>query len=402
MAYLAQTDLGYKNQKASDGRLRIASQISLGDYKQYLNDAGGQFNTETIGTGSYTYEGALTGGTTLQVSTTSDVVIRQTYQWHNYFAGKPQKIELTASKFDTEANVTKRFGYFSSTTSTPFDNSKDGFYFENDGTEIKCVVSRAGTIVYSLSQSNWLNQSAHSATYDPADFNFYVIEFLYLGGAIVRFSLQTPSGLVKIAEYTHINVDVNTFVKSPNQPIRYEIRSTGGSGTFNHICSDVATEGLGEETGALRTYNTNTTGLTSMLANTRYALLGIRQATASRNIIFASRIISLVSASNDDLLIEIIFGGTTVGTPTWTAIPFTNAEGFKGSSLGAVANAIHSGGVSVYSGYVGNNEGSNELVMTTRRLGSYINGATEELYLCVTPVSVAATAYGAINWLEFI
>ena len=51
--------LGYRNQKSADGRLRISSQLSLGDYKQYLNNAGGQYNTELIGNGGATYEGKI-------------------------------------------------------------------------------------------------------------------------------------------------------------------------------------------------------------------------------------------------------------------------------------------------------------------------------------------------------
>lgn len=35
----------------------------------------------------------------------------------------------------------------------------------------------------------------------------------------------------------------DTFILSPNQPIRYEIRSTTGTGSFRYICSQVSTEG---------------------------------------------------------------------------------------------------------------------------------------------------------------
>jgi hypothetical protein len=401
MSYLNKVDLGYLNQKSVDGRLRISNQISLGDYKQWLNNASGQFNTELIGGGTASYEASgLTGGTVLSVSANNNAVIRQSYQWHNYFAGKPIKIELTASAFQTQSNVIKRMGYYSSNMVSPFNSTLDGLFFENDGTVERCKIMRAGTEIFNVPRSQWMNQE-YLSSFNPANFNFYVIEFLYLGGAIVTFSILTEYGLIPVAQYQHINVDPSAFVKSPNQPVRYEVRSTGGAGTFNQICADVAVEGTLSTIGATRTYNMGATPLSAMGANTRYALLGLRLLQASRSLTVQPKNISVRSTSNDDLLVELFVGGTLVGTPTWTAVPFTNMEAFSGASL-AVANAVHSGGVKVSSFYLENGTSANQLLETARRLGSYINGAMEQYYVCVTPASAGGAALASIDWLEFI
>jgi len=402
MTFIKQTisDLGYLNQKSADGRLRVSNQISLGDYKQHLDNAGGLFNTAEIAGGLATYEGSLTGGTTLTTTASAgDAAIRQSYQWHPYYAGKPLKVELTASRFDVEASVTKRMGYYSSSTVSPYTATLDGMYFENDGTTLRCKVTRAGTDVFDLAQASWLNQDK-TTSYDPTDFNFYVIDFLYLGGAIINFSILTENGLILVAQYQHINVDVNTFVKSPNQPVRYEIVSQGAAGTFNHICSDVAVEGTIIRTGAERTYNNGFTATPSLTSDTRYALLGIRQ--ADRRVPVDIRHISVLSGSTDDLLVELYYGGTTVGAPSWGAIPFSNMTGFVGTDLGVAANLVHSGGVRVFSQYMRGEETASPSIQNARRLGSYIDGTYEEAYLCITPTTANATAVGTINWIEFL
>lgn len=399
MSYFNTTNLGYQNQKSPDGRLRTSSQLSLGDYKQFANNASGQYHTVLIGTGAATYESGLTGGTALAVTSNLDAAIRQTYQWHNYFAGKPQKIELTASRFHTESNVIKRFGYYSSNTTTPFNSTLDGMYFENDGTTIRCKVMRAGTEIFNKPQANWENQN-QLAAYDPTDFNFYVIDFLYLGGAVVNFYILTSYGLTLIATYQHINVDVSTFIKSPNQPVRYEIRSTGGAGVFNQICADVAVEGLVTNVGANRSWDMGSTPMTGLAANTRYALMGIR--LANRNIVAEISKLSVLSTANDNILVHLYIGGTLVGTPTWSAITYTNMEGWQGSISGSIANNVHSGGVRISSAYVKADSGQTNGNDTLRRIGSYIDGTVEQLYLTVTPLSAGAAAVAAINWNEYI
>lgn len=392
----------YQNQRSPDGRTRISSQLSIGAYKQIIDNDAGNFDSYTNNAATITYEaGSLIGGTELKVNTAADIAIRQSYQWHNYFPGKPQKIELTFSRFDVESSITKRVGYFSSTPSAPYDSGLDGFFFQSDDTNgITVNIYREGTLIYRLAQANWENQDkVGSLTFD--NFTFTTIDFLYLGGAVANFWVEVPSGeLVKIASYTHIDVDPSTFVKSPNQPVRYEIRSAGGVGTLNQICGDVATEGQLSNTGSLRTYNTNSTGLSGMVTGTRYALLGVRK--LDPRIIFDFKVLSVLSTSNDDFLVEVIFGGATVGAAPWAAIPFTHAEGFKGANIGgAIAQKVHSGGVTIISYYLSQQASFTPNINTARKLGTYLDGTQEECYICVTPLSSNGAAYSSIAWLEF-
>jgi len=403
MTLIRQTlsNLNFGNQLSPDGRTRISNQLLQGDYKQHNDIAGGSYNTETIGAGAFSYENSAVGATELQVSANLDACIRQTYQWHNYFAGKPTKVELTASYFQPQTDVIKRMGYFSSTTTTPFDANKDGIYFESSGGTISCKVDRNGTNVFSLAQTNWLNQP-ELGSFDPSAFNFYVIDFLYLGGAIVNFWVLTEYGLVKIASYQHINVDQNTFIKSPNQPVRYEIRSTGGAGVFNHICSDVVSEGFDQGVGTIKSFSNGGDTVSVNSVGVRYALLGVRHKALNRNVIFDFKSISILASSADDLLVEFYFGGTIVGTPVWNDITFSYAQGFNAGDIGTVADRVHSGGVLLSSRYIRGGNADNQILQTSRRLGSYINGTLEEAYICVTPLTSNANAAVSLDWTEFI
>ena len=67
-----------------------------------------------------------------------------------------------------------------------------------------------------------------------------------------------------------------TFITSPNQPIRYELRSTTGVGSFRYICSQVATEGSFTESGKTLTVY-NSTSISSNTIGTVYALTGLKK-----------------------------------------------------------------------------------------------------------------------------
>ena len=141
-----------------------------------------------------------------------------------------------------------------------------------------------------------------------------------------------------------------------------------------------------------------------MSTNTRYALLGVRHTASARNIVFDFIGASVISASNDDFLVEVFFGGTTAGVPTWNAVSFTNAEAFNSSVDigGGIANKVHSGGVKVLSFYLKSNGGIDRDVKTTRKLGTLIDGTSEELFVCVTPLTNQGEAFASISWREFI
>jgi len=411
MTFIKETSLNFRSQLNAAGRLRTSNQRSQNAYLQLNQKDTVRFDEETSGGGeTSTYEGNGVGSVNMTVTTNNEFVIRQGKEWAYYYPGKPLKAELTASKFQSQTDITKRMGYFSSSTVSPFTSNLDGFLFESDGTDQYCCIYRNGTQLARVAKSNWLNQN-ELVNYNPEDFNFYVIEFLYLGGAVVNFWILTEFGLTLVYSYQHINVDQNVFLKSPNQPIRYEIRSGAASaaGEFNHICADVATEGdRNDEISISRSADIGSEPITGLLEDTRYALLGVRLKSASRNIVTDVYGLSVLAANADQLLVTIFAGGTLAANDSGVGfVDDSNSnlqilDGFAVQAAGNVADLVHSGGIKLLSFVMQGDSDKDQILQNSRRLGSLIDGTTDEIYLTVTPITNNAQALAAINWKELI
>lgn len=391
------------------GRIRISSQRSQSAYLQINQKDDVRFDEKDSGGGETSvYEGDGISSVNMTVAANNEYVVRQSKEWGYYYPGKPLKIELTASNFQNQTNVTKRLGYFSSSIVAPYSANLDGFFFESDGTDHYACLYRNGTEVFKVASGNWLNQDM-LVNFNPANFNFYVIEFLYLGGAAVVFSVLTEFGLVEIYRYSHILVDNSTFVKSPNQPVRYEIRSSGGAGSFNHICSDIATEGdRNDEISISRAALTSSNPITTLSEDVRYAMLGIRLKPSLRNIVTDIYGVSVLTANADDVLVELFAGGTLAANDSGVGFvddPDSSLQilnGFDVQAAGDVADLVHSGGIRLLAFLLTGNAEKEGILRNSRRLGSLIDGVTDEVYLCVTPITNGAQCVAAINWKEFI
>ena len=409
MTLLKQANLNFRNQLNPAGRMRTSNQRSQLAFLQ-AKEKSTSFSEETSGgSETSTYEADGAGSVNMGVTASGEYVIRQSKEWAYYYPGKPLKVELTASNFDNEANITKRIGYFSSSTAAPYTANLDGFFFESDGTDHYVCIYRNGTQVLKVGTSSWLNQS-EIANWDPADFNFYVIEFLYLGGAVAEFSVLTEFGLTKVYSYQHINVDNNVFVKSPNQPVRYEIRSgAAAAGTLNHICSDVATEGDREdEISNAHSYSLGSNLIAGLQEDVRYALIGLRLKSTAREVVADVYGLSVLSASADQLLVEIYDGGTLAANDSGVGFvddansSLSILDGYDVQVAGNIADLVHTGGKPLLGFLMSGNSDKDSILENARRLGSELDGTMNELYVCVTPITNNASATLVKNWKEFI
>jgi len=174
-----------------------------------------------------------------------------------YFSGKSQEVEITFDNFGLQAGVIKRIGYFSTSAVAPYTATPDGFYLENDGTTYRLVVWNNGVPILNLDWTLWIGYSKIQ-NYNWNNFTIIAFDYLWLGGSDLKFYIQLPSGTFELIHtYEHAGNATGTFTKSPNQPLRYEIRSTSGLGSVKAVCSQVSTEGSLEESGeSIGLYNT--------------------------------------------------------------------------------------------------------------------------------------------------
>lgn len=137
-------------------RLRTSFPFTVFDSKQ-LNDKSPLFWDEVISnvSGNATSTHSVSNAcTTMAVGANAgDYIIRQTKMRFNYQPGKSHLIIMTGV-MSTQSGVTKRIGYFNTSTVAPYTASTDGLYFENDGTEVSVNIAKSGAI-NKISQALW-------------------------------------------------------------------------------------------------------------------------------------------------------------------------------------------------------------------------------------------------------
>lgn len=393
----------------SFGRLRVAQISTQLDLKQIHDDLPLFYDTETVGTGSATYTNA-TASSLLETSAASDVAIKQTFQKANYQSGKGQQILMTFAGFQPETNVTKKVGYFSSSTTTPFNTSEDGIYLASFNGVIGFFTVREGTVTNSAFQSQWDDPMDGTGTskvnidFSQAQIMELTFEWLGVGTVALRFVID---GIYYQAHvFKNANNSTDVYMASPNQPLRYQIEQSGaGSGSFKQICATVGTEGAINEIGVIQSEDLGATFVNANDTSTTYALLGLRlqeDKTDSAIDILDFNILAL-TASN--FLWKVLLNPTVAGTFTYTDVANSVMMKASGDVAGNPSTNTVTLGTKLASGYVGSGVGSssnsaNANIVNALRLGMSIAGVQDEIVLCVQPLDANADITGSINWRE--
>lgn len=383
-------------------RLRTSQITTLFDGKILNGDNTLIFENTGTGTGTWSVN-------TFNMSVTSgQIYIRQSRRFNPYFAGKSQMIECTFDNFQSQTGTTKRVGYFSSSSAGTFTTVYDGFWLENDGTTINIKASNSGTTKISVPMSAWTNYNLISS-YDWSKFTVIMFDFLWLGGAVLRLFLKTDKGFVLCHTVNYAGSDVGTFINSPNQPLRYEIISSNGSGSFRYICSQVATEGSTEECG----YNSSVYSLsiadvprnTIATVGTTYPLKAIRKKITYRDVAVKVTGLGVYVSSASDILRWSLQLNPRLSAPlTYTDVANSAIQEADGSATAAISITVTSPGRVLCSGILG----QNSIIPTNlfekdflTYLGGTLNNTMDELVLCVTPITANITLNGVMNFKEY-
>lgn len=395
MTYLSNTTFN-PSQISVDagGFLRVAQQTTLADLK-ILNHDKPEF-WENAGTGTGTF---ISNKFSMDVAS-GQWYIKQTKRRYAYFSGKSQRVEQTFDGFGLSANVTKRVGYFSSNAISPFDSSYDGFWLENDGTSIVLKCSRLGAETLSVDITNWsgYSQLAEYQTLSTWD-NFTVIEwkFLWLGGAVLVLSIKNSRGFVEAHRFNYAGTSSDTFISSPSQPVRYEIRSSTGTGSLRYVCSQVASEGSIEESGSgLSLFNA--TSITTNTIGTIYALIGVRKSITYRdNAILITGISVANTASTDAGILMLVINPTLSAALTYTANSEVEVAYATNQTITANTGRV------IAAVPIANSAGGTD-VMRNNFLGwlsSTLDDSRDQYILAYRPTTANQSVNGVINLKEF-
>jgi hypothetical protein len=258
------------------GRTRVSELFTLGDYK-HLFAIDPNF-LDVTSNGTVTFEQNKAAATLSTNSNSSAYAIHQTKFYHHYQPGKSQLIFSSFVYGAPQRNVTKRTGYF---------DDRDGIYFEQVGSD-----TANGNLVSNTTQTlNWVIRSYTGNTANESNvvttvngqpytykrrvpqsdwnvdkcdgtgasgFNLDItktqlafMDFQWLGVGRVRCGFAHNGKLIVAHEFNHSNVLDEVYIANPNLPVRCEIRNTGvgTGGSFDQICSTVASEGGYIESG---------------------------------------------------------------------------------------------------------------------------------------------------------
>src|SRR6056297_1359136 len=158
MTYIKNTNIKADDSPSIDafGRWRVSQITTQYDQKQIHDNLPLFIDQELTNTATSSHS-ADNAETKLATSAIGDIAIAQTKQRFNYQSGKSQLLYWTFNNFNVETGITKKIGYFSSSTISPFDTLLDGFYLQSDSStgEESLHVYRKGTITATSSRSNW-------------------------------------------------------------------------------------------------------------------------------------------------------------------------------------------------------------------------------------------------------
>lgn len=377
------------------GGLPVSQKTILGNYVQDKDNL--PLLLDRQGTGSQVYN---SGVVSMSVSS-GQYAICQSFKRHLYLAGKAQSSEITFNNFAPEVDVTKRVGLFSSSTTAPYNTNLDGFYLESSGGVISLVIQKNGSTIANVPQSSWngdkLDGSGPSGiTINFNNFTVMELDYLYLGGTALR--LRFNIGGVFYLAHTIQNSSINnsTFVGSPVQPVRWEIRSTGGAGSLGQICASVSTGGALDVAGFPRAFDTGTTFINANTPGTTYMIAALRLNNSSA--IGFGFLGTSLATTNDPYITRFILNPTFGTAPTWAALPnsgFDIATGETGNpSLTTVT-----GGTMLNTGFVSDQSRAGTLEANSLfQPGVSTNGNFDVLAYCAQPIGSNLDLRGGINF----
>jgi hypothetical protein len=382
------------------GRARVSQVTTQYDAKQLYDKLPLFVDEVSSGTATATHSTTL-AQTSLATSAGGDYVVMQTKQRFNYQSGKSQLIFWTFNSMGSQAGVNKKVGYFSSSTVAPYTADLDGIFLQNDGTNLSVNIYRTGTATAQVNQSSWDDPldgtGASGVTHDFNNNTILAVDFEWLGVGRVRFYVIKDGAFIPFHSVGFTDT-TSVYMSSPNKPLRWELRQNDvTAGSLNVICSSVNSEGSLNQIGKLFSSNLGTDFINANSTSTKYAILGIRLNSSNIGTMVDILTLSLLSATNDNVLWEIWLNPTVAGTFTYNTVTNSGVQVAKGTTGGT--NTV-TGGTLLDSGFMVAQNSVRLSIENAIRLGMSIGGTLDEIVLTANPLSTNLDIYGSITWRE--
>ena len=410
--YNKETKFTDSPQLDSFGRLRTSELTSIIEVK-HIHDKNPLLVDELLG-GTGATSIFVNGSSDVEMSVTvnDDYVIRATKSRGLYQPGKSALINATFMEFHKQAGVTKRVGYYHTGTTGPYDSVFDGIFlqqcgitggtgtgvYENEGVTLQ--VWREGNKVFDIPLADWSTEQINPVTdIDWQKNQLFWFDFQWLGVGRVRWGLYLEGyEQIQLGEVISANYLIDPYMQTPNQPIRYEIRSSGGAGTFHQLCSTFMVEGSINALDKSTAINTDVEKQFSLVGQ-KYPLIGYRlDGGYPGAAVFLNSVNQMTTISNHDFLMTLemnpVLGPSA--SPSWVSVnntPLEYAIGF--GTTGTTGDQIATSG-HVISSWIarGGSLVSNDGLIAINnaiRPGICVNGTLDEVWVCATPITTASS-----------
>lgn len=254
-------------------RLRVALAHQLFRWEPRLDKGPLKWSEKLVGGASASVFDGDDGSILMSVSSNGQKVIRQTKRTFLYRAKQGQVVTYTY-QMPQQDGVICRAGLF---------NDSDGLFLEVTDDDMAWVTrSSVGGSVANRKASRaagdwWIDKfdgyGESGIEYDPLNTNQAHLDLQYLGSGRARFGLGYGGREYESYHSFNANVRPSSFMRTGSLPFRFEIESTGGSGSMKAICVSVEREGGTAEPGIPASADTSiitpvncTTTLRSLLA----------------------------------------------------------------------------------------------------------------------------------------
>lgn len=213
-------------------------------------------------------------------------------------------------------------------------------------------------------------------------------------------------GTVKytVLSIPHSNIVSEVYIRSPNKPLRWEVRQTGaGSGIFDYICAAVHTEGGQNQIGFSRSVGTNFDTVNANSAGTLYALVGIRLSSTFPGTAVVVQEISILATTSDNFYWALILNPTVAGTFTYSAVSQSGVERAIGDIANNPSTNTVTGGIVLRSGIANQTQAVNiAFEIESTKLGIAINGTADTMVFVAGPMNGSSNLDigGILSWSE--
>lgn len=382
------------------GRLRVSNPETIFSQKFLYSKSDGTFFSEELGGDGDSVHVPENACIDMTVLDDGDYAIRQSRQRINYQAGKSQLFEFTGI-LEPETGTVKRIGAFQGGTSAPFA-VLDGLTFESVDGVMYAKVYKGGSPNGEAAQTSWNLDKMDGAgpsgiTVDWSRCQIFVIDYQWLGVGRVRFGLNINGMLVYVHEFDHANNVLEVYMRSPNQPVRYEIRSTGGTGTMKQICCSVQSEGGRSPSGI--TASIYTPANITIGADDYELVKAIRLKDGNLDATVLVEKINTIAVSSGDYQYVLCWNPIIAGTENWVDLTGASISEWDGDGTTNIVTPT----LVIDSGFNSSDtDAKTTEIVSALRLGAQIDGTADVIALAIKTLAGTDTFRGSMSLRELI